>query len=446
MLSHLPYNYNPKNICSYIINKDGNIYYVIDGNNNAVNHSSSASTVIQYAINQLTNNGGKIYICNGIYNIDDTIIYNKDKIQIEGESHGTILRLANNANVDILSANRRNNYNIRISNICIDGNKANNTLGRGLIFTGYYSILDNIFIKDCPENGFVCEVAIGTSESVVDNFVSNIRIHTCNGSGFVWGSMSGGSSSDNYLQNIVSYGNAKDGIDLNAAAIYGWNINAYSNAGHGIIIRGAYSRITIMESADNGKHGVLLYKTGSYGTYIIAGRAYNNSQLNVGTYDGFIFDGDNTWTTGESTLIGCLAFDDQSTKTQQYGINKNYQTAASHHTIIGGKFTENLQTINKDTTIQTISTLPIYTNSILSDKFRIDSTGINTIAISHGISIKPIIQNCNLTVIENTDVDDWGYNLLKVKSVSASNVVAKINISTASSTSGATAKLGLSIV
>ena len=89
--------------------------------------------------------------------------------------------------------------------------------------------------------------------------------------------------------------------------------------------------------------------------------------------------------------------------------------------------------------------MPYARVSVLSDTFAIDSTGIKTVVIPHGLLVTPAKQKCGLTVLENTNVDDWAYNLLKVDAVDATNVTAKINVSTASATGEATAKLGLKV-
>jgi len=84
-------------------------------------------------------------------------------------------------------------------------------------------------------------------------------------------------------------------------------------------------------------------------------------------------------------------------------------------------------------------------NTVLSPAFAIDGVATVTVTIPHGLAITPAIQDCSLTVVEDTNVDDWGYNLVKVDSVDAVNVVAKVNVSVASATAGATAKLSLRV-
>ncbi len=99
-----------------------------------------------------------------------------------------------------------------------------------------------------------------------------------------------------------------------------------------------------------------------------------------------------------------------------------------------------------DTTSKIFNNIGYVTEAnILSNMFTIDSIGIKTIVMAHRLNITPSVRDCHLTVVENTAVDDWTYNLLKIVSTDAKNVVAKINISTASTTSGATAKLALRV-
>jgi hypothetical protein len=46
-------------------------------------------------------------------------------------------------------------------------------------------------------------------------------------------------------------------------------------------------------------------------------------------------------------------------------------------------------------------------------------------------------------VFGDMSVDKWIFNLLKIISICATTIVAKINVSTASATTGATAEFGL---
>lgn len=91
-----------------------------------------------------------------------------------------------------------------------------------------------------------------------------------------------------------------------------------------------------------------------------------------------------------------------------------------------------------------VSELARRTN-ILSGTFAIDSTGVKTVTTAHGLTEIPAVEDIDLTVIENTNVDDWAHGYVKIESVDATNVVCKVNVTTASATGSATAKLGIKI-
>lgn len=81
----------------------------------------------------------------------------------------------------------------------------------------------------------------------------------------------------------------------------------------------------------------------------------------------------------------------------------------------------------------------------LSSTFAIDSTGVKTVTVAHSLGYTPNIEDCYLTVLQVTAVDDWAFNMVKITATDATNVTAKVNVSTASATAGATARLGLRV-
>ncbi len=83
--------------------------------------------------------------------------------------------------------------------------------------------------------------------------------------------------------------------------------------------------------------------------------------------------------------------------------------------------------------------------NLLSAAFAIDGVAVITITTAHGLGYTPDEENVSLTVIENTAVDDWAYGFLKLVSVDATNIVAKVNVTDASATVGATAYIGIKI-
>ena len=84
--------------------------------------------------------------------------------------------------------------------------------------------------------------------------------------------------------------------------------------------------------------------------------------------------------------------------------------------------------------------------TLLSADFAIDGIAVVTVTTAHGLSSTPNIQDVQLTVSESTNVDDWAYGFVKVESVDATNVVAKVSILAASLTVGAKAKLNILVI
>lgn len=76
-----------------------------------------------------------------------------------------------------------------------------------------------------------------------------------------------------------------------------------------------------------------------------------------------------------------------------------------------------------------------------SATFAIDATGLHTLTMPHGLRGAPVAGAVQVVVLEDTAVDDWAYDLLKV-AVDATNVVVKIHVSSASATGGAVARVG----
>jgi len=94
---------------SYIIFEEEGKYYAVNGKTGVIDYfGTDANTVIQSAVNSLTN-GGKIFIKAGTYNISSTILIQKDNIIIIGEGafynsgtlkiEGTIFEVESNISI-----------------------------------------------------------------------------------------------------------------------------------------------------------------------------------------------------------------------------------------------------------------------------------------------------------------------------------------------------------
>lgn len=113
----------------YIITKDRNYTIAVDGKTKTEQmRDTDASTVIQYAIDQLTN-GGKVFIKNGTYDLSAMLdIKGKDNIVIEGESWKAelkptgdtkIMRIGDRTNA--VAGGDHPSSNCRITNLYFNG-------------------------------------------------------------------------------------------------------------------------------------------------------------------------------------------------------------------------------------------------------------------------------------------------------------------------------------
>lgn len=90
--------------------------------------------------------------------------------------------------------------------------------------------------------------------------------------------------------------------------------------------------------------------------------------------------------------------------------------------------------------------------NVLSSAFAVDATGSHTLIIPHGLARTPTASECQLSIVAYPNgsdalAKDWVCTLLEVDSrnVDATNVVAVVNVGTASVTAGTTAKVALHI-
>ena len=69
-------------------------------------------TDIQSAIDDLPSGGGVVYIREGTYTISSTISITKSNVTIKGAGNSTIIYLANNSDVDMISVSSHDYFSI----------------------------------------------------------------------------------------------------------------------------------------------------------------------------------------------------------------------------------------------------------------------------------------------------------------------------------------------
>jgi len=124
----------PEEAFTYLIFKEGPLYLAKCGTTGRiVFFGTEASTVIQSAIN--ASPGGRILLRAGIYLLGSELLIARSDISLEGESTNAVLRQRDGANLPQL-IRISDAYNTVIRNLTVDGNRAANASGNGIVVEG----------------------------------------------------------------------------------------------------------------------------------------------------------------------------------------------------------------------------------------------------------------------------------------------------------------------
>ena len=201
------------------LDNDGilDIIYARNGRTGQIDFKGNdASTIIQSAIDNLID-GGSTYIKTGsnpeIYLISSPIEID-DKISLVGDGfQTTILKLQNNVNDSLLKTKSFGSVtrgHIIIKDIGLNGNKANNTAGHGILGQMWNSLIDRVWVTDFVGSGIFLKIDGN------ENIIQKCRITNCGGDGIHIES----GVNDGYLLNNLIYNN--NGYQIQFINPWGW--------------------------------------------------------------------------------------------------------------------------------------------------------------------------------------------------------------------------------
>lgn len=348
---------------SAIIYQSGTISYAVNGTTGQKIISGADSNTIQSVLDTTR---GLSFIKKGTYSISATIIYEYDNQTIIGESpYNTIFKAVNSLNVDVISINGKKNT--WLESIQIDGNYQQQTSGRGVFApTGSKIHIRNCVIVNCKTYG------IHFLDASDDNVVEWTTIKDAQYVGIQISN-----SSNNRIAYNEIIGSYYDGISVYYYSCHNQIVGnrVINNSRFGIIV-GMYSSYNLVSNnyvdgnGDN-PHGTAVYGLGIYvvsackGVTVTGNVAYNNRGMGIGVESeygvavsgnvvanndlvGIILDTD----TGDNNVMGNIVknnglignasyddgillidsvrniisnnnvFDDQTPKTQSYGLNE----------------------------------------------------------------------------------------------------------------------------
>lgn len=491
---------------SFVIWKDGTVIYAFNSANGKIDYSGTdAATVIQAAIDAADAlGGGLIHISMGTYTITTSILY-RDYMIIEGEGWKTILTLADGVDEPVITGgggyleDRDGNDNLIIRNLAIDGNKDNQTniaITFGIDVGGLRDgLIENCHIYDCKLDAIIAGYGGHYIRSNDRITIKNNRLEDCGRAGIVFTYNAGIWIENNYIKDCTGgrgiHGEASlSGDTIEDVYIKG---NIIDGCGGGIEVApmdyssGVYIENNTLKNMSDLAGGIILYKI--RGFHII-GNDFNDvgktatddpthyyyrpigmrlsgpGSIIANSFRGcdqdddiYLYDSNRVNVIGNefytaTTDYFALRLEGVTTRNTflgnfvHHGTNAVIENGASvdHNYVLDNVLLGQTVTLTGANSIVRRNIGYITENNVLSDAFAIDAVTTVTVTIAHGLSVTPTVQDCQLTIIEDTNVDDWGYELVKVESVGATNVVCKVNVTTASSTGSATAKLALRII
>lgn len=284
---------------------------------------------IQSAINALPSTGGSVFLKAGTYNFTNQVSRSIQYVKIFGEGYATILKWQDNTNPSSVGLIKTYNF-WTISDLQMDGNKANNSGGYGIyIYQSTRVIIENLYIGNCADDSIRINGAVSPNMAHANKF-SNLYIRD----GGAYGINGINSSPDNQFVNIwVGVCNA--GMHIGAAACFLTNIHLWGNTTNGLEIAASDVRVTNGYYETNGGAGITL--TGTFGTPIkdikivaahmlqngangITGSNINKSIINSCTFKDNTGIGA-TFADSADLIVSSSAFgNDKSPKVQTYGM------------------------------------------------------------------------------------------------------------------------------
>jgi len=288
---------------SYIIMKEDNTIYAINGKTGKADYLGTvASTVIQSAIDALTD-GGKIFIKKGTYTISAKLSVSAN-IAIYGENNeATTLQAVAGLNDHVVSMDGNPTL---LANFKINGNRGQQTAGSGVFLssaTGPTWLL-NLRITECYEWGVETEAGSGET-FMFGNIVWN------NG-----GNLALTSNSDSHIIGNSFYGvytTGRDNVLINDCfhVSFADNFLEYGKRNALTVYASKEIRIIGNDVGHADQHGISIMGA-SERILVAANNVFDNNRIN-GDYDGIRL-GD----SGRYIIIGNYVYD--STPYHRYAI------------------------------------------------------------------------------------------------------------------------------
>jgi hypothetical protein len=222
---------------------------------------------IQKAIDSLPSTGGEVVIQPGTFGCANPIVIARDNVELRGAGPSTILRLNDGANAPVLVLGQTaavplvTNRNIHVSNLLIDGNRANQSSetwgvvpairNNGIALrTVSDVVVQQVIVKSARSGGLVSE--LGCRRVTVRDFISY----------------------DNHFDGLAGYQTENSVFtDLylhdNGAAGFSFDIQFNNNLLNDVVIVASGTvGVFMRDSRDNVFHGFQIRDSGQHGIFL----------------------------------------------------------------------------------------------------------------------------------------------------------------------------------
>jgi len=262
---------------------------------------------INNAINALPTSGGRVLLLEGTYNISAPITILKNNVTLEGQGVGTKLFLVNEANCDVIQVGNGTTAleGIKIANLKIDGNKANQVeTSHGIYFygaSGYLiskSVIENCIVENCYSSGIYCnylENSIVTRNQTNLNDAAGIFLNYTNNTIVIENQLNSNfdgiymySASYNTITENQANSNNRYGIYIRNSSNNNTIIGNQTNSnGYGIYLYGSNDNIITENQANSNISYDGIYLAFSNNNTIIGNRCQGNGGYGINIYDSF---------------------------------------------------------------------------------------------------------------------------------------------------------------
>lgn len=280
---------------------------------------------IQAAIDSLITTGGIVYFGPKTYMVGSTITL-PSKVFLQGSGSGaTRIKLVNSSNVSVIATTGFSTltgqnkwllsesvpYGFGIDAMTIDGNRANQTAGSGVVIYGKgYTIGYDLKIVECKEYGFYSECAWKGGQVVEQDMpegeVGFVKIYKTGKEGIIWRgphdmpihNLSVSQAGQDGIYDGVSF-EAQTNIYQGATYITG-SVHAYACTGRGISVKCYMPGVNMLTGENCDRDGVVFEAAGETAGMVGSTfsnvnfcEAYGNDNNDTGTYWGVRVSGSN---------------------------------------------------------------------------------------------------------------------------------------------------------